>query len=179
VEADRNRFVELFTDEEFMVFGARLNAESANARFDDMIHMSDLVEYAKQPVVERASATVVGYTGVGVVAFDGADCLEWGWHLVDSASGKDLATEAVTALLSFVDGIDFGELLCFIEPDNTPSRSVADNVGFDWWRCADWNGDPREPTEVFARRIGNGGLLLGAPSLRCTRSTSPSVISHS
>ena len=178
VEADRSRFVELFTDEEFMVFGARLNAESANAWFDDMIEMSGLVEYAKQPVVERASRTILGYTGVGVVSFDGADCLEWGWRLVDSARGKGLATEAVTALLSLADDVDDGKMLCFIEPDNAPSRRVADKVGFDWWKRADWNGDPDEPTDVLVRRIGAGGSLLRAPSSQPTGRASPSVISR-
>lgn len=178
VEADRNRFVELFTDEEFMVFGARLDAEAASARFDDMIELSNLVEYAKQPVVERASGTILGYTGVGVVSFDGADCLEWGWRLVESARGRGLATEAVTALLSRADDVDDGKMLCFIEPGNAPSRSVADKVGFDWWKRADWSGDLDEAADVLVRRIGAGGSVLRAPSVHSSGRTFPSVISR-
>ena len=177
-EADRNRFVELFTDEEFMVFGARLDVESAHARFDDMLDMSDLVAYAKQPIVERASGTILGYTGVGVIGFDGVDCLEWGWRLVDSARGKGLATEAVTALLSLADDVNDGKMLCFIEPDNASSRAVADKVGFKWWKRADWNGDPDEPTDVLVRPVGAGGSLLRAPSSQTTSRTPPSVISR-
>ena len=178
VEADRNRFVELFTDDEFMVFGARLNIDSANARFDDMLDMSELVAYAKQPIVERSSGTIMGYTGVGVISFDGAEYLEWGWRLLPAARGKGFATEAETALLALADGTDDGKMLCFIEPDNTASRSVADKVGFDWWKHADWNGDADEPTDVLVRPIGTGGALLQAPSSQPTTHQSPSVISR-
>ncbi len=178
VEADRNRFVELFTDDEFMVYGARLNIDSANARFDHMLDMSELVAYAKQPIVERASGTIVGYTGVGVISFDGAEYLEWGWRLVPAARGKGLATEAVTALLALADRTDDGKMLCFIEPENAPSRSVADKVGFHWWKHAEWNGDADEPTDVLVRPIGAGGPLLRAPSWQSTGNPSPSVISR-
>ncbi len=178
VEADRNRFVELFTDDEFMVFGARLSIDSANARFEDMLDMSELVAYAKQPIVERASGTIVGYTGAGVISFDGTEHLEWGWRLLPAARGKGLATEAVTALLGLADVTDDGKMLCFIEPDNTPSRSVADKVGFGWWKHADWNGDADEPTDVLVRPIGAGGPLLQAPSSRSIGHPSPSVISR-
>ncbi len=163
VEADRARFVELFTDEEFMVFGAQLNTASANGRFDEMLEVSNLVEYAKQPIVDRASGTILGYTGVGVIDFDGVDYLEWGWRLVASARGKGVATEAVAALLTRADEIDDGKMLCFIEPANTPSRSVADKVGFDWWKRAHWGGDPKEAVDVLVRAVGVGGALLQAP----------------
>ena len=53
VEADRNRFVELFTDDESMVFGARLNIDSANARFDDMLDRG-LVELADEAQPDAA-----------------------------------------------------------------------------------------------------------------------------
>lgn len=178
VEADRNRFVDLFTDEEFMVFGARLNDGSANARFDDMLAMSELVPYAKQPIIERRSGTILGYTGVGVVSFDGVDSLEWGWRLVESARGRGVATEAVAALLSLADGTDDGKMLCFIEPDNEPSRHVADKVGFEWWKRADWHGDPDESTDVLVRSIGSGGSLLRAPAAQPTGRPSPSVTAH-
>jgi len=178
VEADRKRFVELFTDDEFMVFGARLNIDSANVRFDDMIEVSELVAYAKQPIVERGSGTIIGYTGVGVISFDEVEYLEWGWRLVPAARGRGFATEAVKALLALADGTDDGKMLCFIEPDNAPSRSVADKVGFDWWKHADWNGDADEPTDVLVRPIGAGGSLLQAPSSQSTACPSPSVISR-
>ena len=57
VEDDRRRFVELFTDETFTVFSTGVHdVDSANARFDRMLALAGLVPYAKQPVIEKASA---------------------------------------------------------------------------------------------------------------------------
>ena len=53
VETDRARFVKLFTDPDFMVFGAgALDLAEAQARFERLIELSELIPYAKQPVVE-------------------------------------------------------------------------------------------------------------------------------
>ena len=51
-EADRGRFVELFCDEDFMVFypGA-LTVREANDRFDHMVAVCQAVPFGKQPVV--------------------------------------------------------------------------------------------------------------------------------
>jgi RimJ/RimL family protein N-acetyltransferase len=164
VESDRARFVELFTDEAFTVFadGAH-DVESAHARFDRMLLMVDAVPYAKQPVVERASGTIIGYTGADSVAIDGIDRLEWGWRLAPEARGRGYATEAATALLAVADSLDDGEMLCLIDADNHASRRVADKVGFRWWRRIDWMGDPSEPTDLLVRPIGSGGPPLPAP----------------
>ena len=53
-EADRDRFVELFCDEDFMVFYPRvLTEEEARDRFDHMVAVCAAVPFGKQPVVER------------------------------------------------------------------------------------------------------------------------------
>jgi [ribosomal protein S5]-alanine N-acetyltransferase len=164
VENDRARFVELFTDDRFTVFSDGVHdVESANARFDRMLLMVDAIPYAKQPVVERRSGTIVGYTGAGSVVVDGIDRLEWGWRLVPEARGLGYATEATTALLAVADRHDDGEMLCIVAGDNHPSRRVAAKVGFRWWRRIDWMGDPSDPTDLLVRPIGSGGAPLLAP----------------
>lgn len=168
VEQDRARFIELFTDEAFTVFsGGVHDVESANARFDRMLRMVDAVAYAKQPVIERTSGAIIGYTGVDSVVIDGIDRLEWGWRLVPEARGRGYATEAATALLAVADSLDDGEMLCLIEPDNHPSRRVAEKVGFRWWRRIDWMDDPSEPTDLLVRLIGSGGPPLLGPGCTC------------
>ncbi len=165
IERDRTRFVELFTDASFTVFGADHDVASANERFDRMLAMANRVSYAKQPVIERSSGTIVGYTGVDAVDFDGISRLEWGWRLIEEARGHGFATEAVSALLSVADESDDGEVLCLIDPDNVASRHVADKVGFRWSQRVDWAGDPADPTDVLVRSIGAGGpALLPPPS---------------
>ncbi len=164
VESDRSRLVELFTDEAFTVFSAGVHdLESANARFDQMLALADAVPYAKQPVVERATDTIVGYTGVGNVMFEGLDRLEWGWRFIPEARGLGYATEATTALLEVANAHDDGEVLCIIAVDNIASRRVADKVGFQWWRRVDWPEDPAGPTDLLTRSIGAGGPPLVVP----------------
>ena len=50
--------------------------------------------FAKQPVIERATGTIVGYAGVNWFDFEGERRLEFGWRLVPEARGKGYATEA-------------------------------------------------------------------------------------
>lgn len=162
VESDRLRFVELFTDEAFTVFSDGVHdVESANARFDRMLSVADAVPYAKQPVIERATSTLVGYTGVDTILFEGIDRLEWGWRFVPDARGRGYATEATTALLAVADAHDHGELLCIIAADNGPSLRVADKVGFQWWRRVDWEDGVL--TDLLLRSVGAGGPPLLAP----------------
>jgi [ribosomal protein S5]-alanine N-acetyltransferase len=163
-ERDRARFVELFTDEAFTVFsdGAH-DPDSANTRFDRMLSLIEIIPYAKQPIIEKASGAIVGYTGVDTAAIDELDRLEWGWRLVPGARGLGYATEAANALLAVADAHDDGEMLCIIAPKNHASRRVADKVGFRWWRRIDWNGDPSDPADLLVRPIGSGGGPLLAP----------------
>jgi [ribosomal protein S5]-alanine N-acetyltransferase len=166
VEDDRARFVEMFIDPAFTVFAnGPHDVDSANARFDRMLLMADAIPYAKQPVIVRASGTIIGYTGVDSIVLDGIDRLEWGWRLVPEARGQGYATEAASALLAVADQRDDGEMLCLIAPDNHASRSVADKLGFQWWRRIDWADDPDEPTDALLRPIGAGGPPLLAPGL--------------
>lgn len=163
-ERDRVRFVELFTDEAFTVFSDGVHGvESANTRFDLMLLLAEAVPYAKQPVIERTSSVIVGYTGVGSVVLDGVDRLEWGWRLIPEARGAGYATEATAALLSVADRVDDGEILCLLDADNHPSRRVADKVGFEWWRRIEWLDDPNDVTDALVRPIGSGGPPLTAP----------------
>ena len=57
-EADRARFVELFCDDEFMIFSGGVHtADTAHERFDEMLVRAAELPFAKQPVIERSSAS--------------------------------------------------------------------------------------------------------------------------
>lgn len=143
-EADRARFVKLFSDDDFMVFSdGALPAESATRRFDEMLRRSDELPFAKQPVVERSSGTVVGYAGVDWFAFEGARRLELGYRLVPSARGKGYATEAGGALLALAAETYRGELYAIIHPSNGASINTAGKLGFTFWKQASVDGQVR------------------------------------
>lgn len=142
VEDDRGRFVELFCDEEFMVFSdGVLDVDAAHRRFDEMLLRAAELPFAKQPVIERTSATVLGYVGVNWFDFEGERRLEFGWRLVPAARGNGYATEAGQAVLDLASAAGFdGELLAMIDPTNDASKRVATKLGFTYWKPAVVNG---------------------------------------
>lgn len=140
-EADRDRFVELFCDPEFMVFsGGVHDTESANARFDEMLRTATDLPYAKQPLIELATSTIVGYSGVAWFDFEGALRLEFGYRLVPEARGRGYATEAGQAVLELAAGTFRGEILAMIDPTNHASQNVITKLGFTFWKLAEVDG---------------------------------------
>ncbi len=148
-EADRARFVELFCDDDFMVFAGTLTEEAANRRFDHMMSVSEEVPFAKQPVVERASGVVVGYTGVDYIEFESEMRLEWGYRLIPECRGRGYATEATTTLLRRARRTFSGELLVITDPLNQPSQNVAE----------------RSDSPIGRRRLFRAGAAI---STRCS-----------
>ena len=144
VEADRQRFVEFFGDERFMVFAEGvLSPGEAGARFDRMIARCAEISFAKQAIVEVSSGTVIGYTGVDRIEVAGQRWLEWGWRLVPAARGRGYATEATRALMTRAAADYRGELLAIIHPDNKPSQNVSRKLGFQFWKTGDVHGRQR------------------------------------
>lgn len=141
-EADRARFVELFQDEDFMAFASRaLSAAEAEDRFDHMVAVCRTVPFGKQPVVERASGIVVGYTGVDHIEVEGRPWLEWGYRLAPEFRGRGYATEAGQALLAKAGRTYEGDLLAIIDPENLASQNVCRKLGFTFWKRALVDGD--------------------------------------
>lgn len=137
VEADRERFVQLFRDESFMVFSAGvLDPDGAHRRFDEMLERAAEIPFAKQPVIERRTGSIIGYTGVNTFEFEGQRRLEYGYRLVPTARGRGYATEAGRALLTSAAATFSGEILAMIDPRNVPSQNVARKLGFEYWKQA-------------------------------------------
>lgn len=140
-EADRERFVEFFCNEDFMVFYGALTEEEARDRFDHMVTVCQTIPFGKQPVIELSSALIVGYTGVDYIEVEGKTWLEWGYRLVPECRGLGYATEASQALLGKAHQTYAGELLAIITPENLASQSVCHKLGFTFWKQAPVDGD--------------------------------------
>jgi RimJ/RimL family protein N-acetyltransferase len=144
-EADRARFTELFRNEAFMIFSSQaLTEEAANKRFDHMLAMCEVIPFSKQPIVERASGIVVGYTGADYFTFEGEERLEWVYRLVPESRGLGYATEASQALLGRTREAFAGELIAIIDPANHSSQNVCRKLGFAFLKQALLGGDVRK-----------------------------------
>ena len=136
VEGDRERFVQLFGDEDFMVFSGVLDVDSAHRRFDEMLERAAELSFAKQPVIERRTGSIIGYSGVNWFDFEEQRRLEYGYRLLPDARGKGYATEAGRALLTLAEATFAGEILAMIDPRNVPSQNVVRKLGFVFWKQA-------------------------------------------
>jgi RimJ/RimL family protein N-acetyltransferase len=140
-EDDRHRFVDLFRDPEFMVFSDGVHdVDSAHTRFDEMLRTASEVPFAKQPVIDRATSTIVGYCGVAWFEYEGVRRLEFGYRLVPEARGRGYATEAGRAVLALAAETFRGELLAMVDPTNQPSIGVITKLGFAFWKQAEVDG---------------------------------------
>ncbi len=153
-ELDRARFVELFCNDDFMIFAQALTEKTAHGRFDHMLAMCEVVPFAKQPIVERASGLVVGYTGVDSFTLEGEKRLEWGYRLVPESRGLGYATEASRALLARARETFSGELLAMIDPANRASQNVCRKLGFAFLKQAPVDGGV---TSFYTLAIGDTG----------------------
>ena len=154
-ESDRARFVELFCDDDFRTFSSGvLTPDAAHDRFDEMLTRGAELPFARQPVIERSTGIIVGYTGVDWFDFDGRRRLEFGYRLVPEVRGRGYATEASRAVLAIAAETYRGEILAIIDPTNHASRNV----------------DLRCPDHVLRWAAGRR-LLLSACELGCPRAT--------
>jgi RimJ/RimL family protein N-acetyltransferase len=136
-EADRGRFVELFCDDDFMIFSdGVLDGPAAHRRFDEMLVRAEELSFAKQPVIERTTGVILGYAGVNWFDFEGDRRLEFGWRLVGEGRGRGYATEASRAILARAGEESDAEILAMIDPENGPSQNVARKLGFTFWKDA-------------------------------------------
>lgn len=136
-EDDRTRFIELFCDDEFMEFSAGiLLPEAAHRRFDEMLLRAEELPFAKQPVIERATGRIIGYSGVNWFDFEGGRRLEFGYRLVGGARGRGYGTEAGRAVLTTAAAAFRGEILAMIDPTNHASQNLARKLGFTFWKHA-------------------------------------------
>lgn len=152
-EDDRDTFVRLFGDPEFMVFHSHGDGtpDAANAGRSPDAADGRRAALLKRPVVERGQpAELVGYAGFDVMEFEGAQWLELGYRLIRSARGKGYATEAAPTILAQASVLFGGEVLGVVDPANSASKRVLDKVGFRYWKRATIGDDE---VDVYHREL--------------------------
>lgn len=149
-ERDRERLVELFRTDDFMVYSlsGALDEDGAHRRFDRMLAVADELPFSKQPVIEATTDTLVGYVGADFIDWGGERRLEWGYRLTEQARGKGYATEASRALLDLARETFRGEILGLIDPTNHRSRNVLRKLGFTFVEARLFEGHDCEVHEI-------------------------------
>lgn len=128
-----------------MVFsGGVLTPAAASQRFDEMLHRSEELAFAKQPVVEAATGVIVGYCGCDWFDLKGERRLELGYRLTPEARGRGFATEAGQALLELTAHTFRGDLFTIIHPSNAASAKTAEKLGFRFWMKTHVDGQVRD-----------------------------------
>jgi RimJ/RimL family protein N-acetyltransferase len=85
--------------------------------------------YGMFAVREKATGAFVARIGAGVTPETGR--IEIAWSTVTAAHGLGYATEAAKASIDFTfANSDLAVLDCYLRPDNTASRRVAEKAGF-------------------------------------------------
>jgi len=91
--------------------------------------------YGLLAVVERATGEVIGDCGPTRQIVDGDDFVELGWHIRPDRQGVGFATEAGAACRDHAwAALDPPRLISLVRPENVPSWSVANALGFRPWR---------------------------------------------
>lgn len=80
----------------------------------------------------RASATLIGYVGLSVPAFEAhfTPCVEIGWRLAAEHWGQGLATEGAREVVRYAfEDLELRELVAFTVPANVRSQRVMEKLG--------------------------------------------------
>jgi RimJ/RimL family protein N-acetyltransferase len=85
--------------------------------------------YGMFAVLDKSDDRFVARVGAGVTPETGR--VEIAWTTARAAHGKGFATEAAIAAIDFTFArSNLAKLDCYLRPDNTASRRVAEKVGF-------------------------------------------------
>lgn len=81
-------------------------------------------------IVEDHAGEFVGDCGLTWQPVDGEQILEVGYHVVRTLQGRGYASEAARACLDLATGpIGESRVVAIINPENAPSRRVAEKIG--------------------------------------------------
>ncbi|MBB3103082.1 GNAT family N-acetyltransferase [Azomonas macrocytogenes] len=94
-------------------------------------------------LIDKRSAALIGYCGVGPDPVDGCEEINLGYRLARRFWGMGLATEAVTCVLQHgfaQPGID--SIIAIIAPTHLASQRVAEKAGFNVFQRTFFHGLP-------------------------------------
>ncbi|MGQ0568845.1 MAG: GNAT family N-acetyltransferase [Armatimonadota bacterium] len=109
------------------------------------------------PVVEKASACVVGHCGLQQKDVDGRTEIELVYVFAGESWGKGYATEAASAVRDYAShSLGLPRIIALIQPENRASARVAEKIGMQFER------ETHRPSEsimhIYATRARHEGV---------------------
>lgn len=143
---DFNRFAEIWAMPDVVrhIGPPKDRNEAWNAFLRNAGHWQ-MTGFGQWAIQQHSDRKIIGQTGF----FYGARGLgedfdsfpEAGWLLTPQAQGKGLGTEAVEAAHDWFDRVIAGPLVALMTEDNTPSRRLADHLGYRLMRSVARDGE--------------------------------------
>lgn len=101
-------------------------------------------------IEDKDSGAFIGDCGLTWQNVDGEAVLEIGYHVLADQQGRGYATEAATACLLCADAnLAVSMVTAIINPENLPSRRVAEHLGMTLWKTT--REPDGTPIVVYAR----------------------------
>ena len=144
--SDMNDLVALWADADFTrhIMGRGLSEEEVWFRLLRDLGHWQAKGYGNWSIRETVAGAYVGSVGVLDYRRDMTppfDAPELGWGVAPAFQGQGLAQEALQAALAWTDAYRLEpRTVCMISPDNTPSVTLAERVGYRPYAEADYKG---------------------------------------
>ena len=121
--------------ESMRYYPAPFDRKGTKAWIDRQLERYEHDGFGLLAIEDRTTREVIGDCGPTVQEADGESYVELGWHVLGSRQGQGIATEAGVACrdAAFVS-LAAPFLISLIRPENSPSRRVAEKLGFEIWR---------------------------------------------
>ena len=141
---DFDRFAEIWAMPDVVryVTGKPLSRSQAWASFLRNAGQWQITGFGMWAIVEQSTKQMIGQTGflhgARELGEDYDHCPEAGWILTPDAQGQGYAREAAQAAHDWYDRVITGPLVCILAPENVASRSVANDLGYQPLRIAEY-----------------------------------------
>lgn len=157
---DFNRFAEIWTNEDVVRFigGQPRSRDMSWKVFLQIAGHWQVTGFGQWAIEARDTRGMVGQTGFFFgargIGRDFDPIPEAGWVLAPEAQGQGLASEAVRAGHEWFDRVVTGPLVCMIDPHHTTSLKLAESLGYNVMRTAEYGGSE---VQLLLRRAPPAG----------------------
>ena len=114
--------------------------------------MWDILGYSSWTVEDRETGIFLGECGFSdFMRGMTPDLSQWpeaGWAFAESAWGRGIATEAVSAMHVWFDENISGQSVCVIDLENVASQIVAIKCGYTFWQESEYR---KTPINIYRR----------------------------